>query len=109
MTEDDVGIEEWLERKIWHYVRSDQRSTFSIMSIGNELIPPSNTVRDHEMRLSYPAWGQISAGDRWQLLHSVIRRLVSMHRIVPYGTEKLSYYATLKEVSVLDSLSMVIE
>lgn len=98
-------LEQWTEDQVWRLIRLFKRA--SLQDIFINLVPPSNSIRDHELRANAPDWWALRSDDKQRRIENAVNELVQLHRLKPKGMEKFSWYTPLSEVEVLDSLSKV--
>lgn len=105
-----IDVHEWAAGSVWRILRS--RKGVSVYDIEQELIPPSNSIADLQMRDSDDAairvWWAMTARERQAVISGIIDELRELHRLTTKGTEKFSRYRPLLEVEALDSLSRII-
>lgn len=105
-----IDVRDWVSESVWRILRSSKN--VSVHDIEQELIPPSNSLADLQLRDSgvtvIEAWWSMRPKDRQVMIREIIAELRELHRLVPKGTEKFSRYRSLVEIEVLDSLSRII-
>lgn len=104
-----TDVHDWVSREVWRILRSYKRA--SVHDIEQELVPPSNSLADLQMRTSghrvIEAWCMMLRRDRQVMVREIVAELLELHRLSMKETEKFSRYRSLSEVEVLDSLSRI--
>ena len=97
---------EWLEGELWRIIRT-YGAAVSLRSLLMVTVPHNNSLREHKYKEVRPSWAKRSSAMRRLMTKEVVRNLIKLNRLETVDREVFSEFATLREVSVLETLSRV--